>query len=209
MGRDTPLGLVLTNEEELFRAVVVLGSLSCSTHEMVEFRISRMNRMTSLQTTALDSRRANTGLLRDLPGGIPWDTVLGRAAIQDTPLTAMDLILQAQEQSIYTSWKPSCSGRDLHGWIRTSQLNSEIKEKYTRVGPRTGDPGGTTSVPEGCAATQKYGQAGKKRPTGISKFTKEKHRLPAPTPAVLRPGLDKPSPYNTRTPHFCLLSFLN
>ena len=89
-----------------------MSSLGCSSHEMVKFRISSgMNRTTSQQTAALDSRRADTDLFRDLLGGIPWDTVLGRTAVQDTQLIVMDHILQAQEQSISTFWKPSSGGR--------------------------------------------------------------------------------------------------
>lgn len=88
-----------------------MSSLGCSGHEMGEFRISRrVNTVSSLQSTALSSRRAGTGLFSDQLGGIPWDTVWGRTGVQETQLTVTDHALQAQEESISTFWKPSSGG---------------------------------------------------------------------------------------------------
>jgi len=48
------------------------GSLGCSDHEMVEFRILRGGSRPISRITALDFKRANFGLFKDLFGGIPW-----------------------------------------------------------------------------------------------------------------------------------------
>ncbi|GAB0206727.1 hypothetical protein GRJ2_003138300 [Grus japonensis] len=70
------LDLVLTNKEGLAGDVKVEGSLGCRDHEMVEFRILRGRSRAVSRITALDFRRANFGLFKDLLGTIPWDKVL-------------------------------------------------------------------------------------------------------------------------------------
>jgi len=47
------------------------GSLGCSDHDMVEFRILHGGSRTISRITTLDFRRANFGLYKDLLGGIP------------------------------------------------------------------------------------------------------------------------------------------
>ena len=47
------------------------GSLDCSYHEVVEFRILRGGSRTKSRTSAVDFRRINFDLLRDLLGRIP------------------------------------------------------------------------------------------------------------------------------------------
>ena len=75
------LDLVLTNKEGLVGNVKLKGSLGCSDHEMLEFKILRAARRTHSKLTILDFRRADFGLFRDLLGRVPWDTALeGRGA---------------------------------------------------------------------------------------------------------------------------------
>ncbi|GAB0210277.1 hypothetical protein GRJ2_003493500 [Grus japonensis] len=61
-----------THNERLVGDVKVGGSLVCSDHEMVEFRILRGRSRAISRITTLDFRRANFGLFRDLLGRIPW-----------------------------------------------------------------------------------------------------------------------------------------
>jgi len=69
------LDLVLT-KEGLVGSVKLKDSLGCSDHEMVEFQILRAERRVHSKLTALDFRRADFGLFRDLPSRVPWDKVL-------------------------------------------------------------------------------------------------------------------------------------
>ena len=48
------------------------GRLSCSDHEMVEFRILHGGSMGISRIKTLNFRRANFGLSKELLGGIPW-----------------------------------------------------------------------------------------------------------------------------------------
>jgi len=66
------LDLVLTNKEGLVGNVKVKGSLGCSDHDMVEFKILRTARRVRSMLNTLDFRRADFGLLRDLLGRVPW-----------------------------------------------------------------------------------------------------------------------------------------
>jgi len=69
--RSALLDLVLTNKEGQVEDVKVGGSLSCSDHEMVNFRILRGGSRAISMITTLDFRRANFGLFKELLGGIP------------------------------------------------------------------------------------------------------------------------------------------
>ncbi|GAB0187672.1 hypothetical protein GRJ2_001232500 [Grus japonensis] len=71
------LDLVLTNKEGLVGDVKLKGSLGCSDHEMVEFRILRAARRACSKLTALDFSRADTlassGIcLVEYHGTKPW-----------------------------------------------------------------------------------------------------------------------------------------
>ncbi|GAB0203206.1 mitochondrial enolase superfamily member 1 [Grus japonensis] len=75
------LDLVLTNKEGLVGDVKLKGSLGCSDHKMVEFKILRAARRAHSKLTTLDIRRADFGPFRDLLGRVPWDKALeGRGA---------------------------------------------------------------------------------------------------------------------------------
>ena len=52
--------------------VKVGGSLGCSDHDMVEFRILRGGSRAISRITTLDFGRAKFGLFKDLLGRIPW-----------------------------------------------------------------------------------------------------------------------------------------
>ncbi|GAB0182547.1 hypothetical protein GRJ2_000720000 [Grus japonensis] len=95
--RGAMLDLILTNKEGLVGDVKLKGSLGCSDHKMVEFRILRAARRACSKLTTLDFRRADFGLFRDLLGRIPWDKVLEGRGAQDSWLVFKGHLLQAQE----------------------------------------------------------------------------------------------------------------
>lgn len=76
-GRLCPLILnnttdVLTNKEVLVRNTKLKGSFGCSDHEMVVFKVNpwAVRKARSNLTTTLDYKRADLGLLRELPGRV-------------------------------------------------------------------------------------------------------------------------------------------
>ena len=78
---DAIRDLVLTNKEGLVGNVKLKGSLGCSDHEMVAFKILKAVRRVHSKLTTLDFRRADTGLFRHLLGRVPWEKALeGRGA---------------------------------------------------------------------------------------------------------------------------------
>ncbi|GAB0182280.1 hypothetical protein GRJ2_000693300 [Grus japonensis] len=72
MWRGAMLDLVLTNKEGLVGNVKLKGSLGCSDHEKVEFKILREVRRGHGKLTTLDFRRADFGLFRVLHRTKPW-----------------------------------------------------------------------------------------------------------------------------------------
>ncbi|KAK4832987.1 hypothetical protein QYF61_027011 [Mycteria americana] len=68
MSGGAMLDLVLTNKEGLVGNVKLKGSLGCSDHERVEFKILRALRRVHSKLTTLGFRRADFGLFRDLLG---------------------------------------------------------------------------------------------------------------------------------------------
>ena len=99
------LDLVLTNKEGLVGNVKLKGSLGCSDHEMVEFKILRAVRRVCSKLTTLRFRRADFGLFRDVLGRVPWEKALEGRRAQESWLIFKDHPLQAQEQYIPTKRK--------------------------------------------------------------------------------------------------------
>ncbi|GAB0178700.1 mitochondrial enolase superfamily member 1 [Grus japonensis] len=120
------LDLVLTNKEGLVGDVKLKGSLGCSDHEMVEFKILRAERKAHSKLTALDFRRADFGLFRDLLGRIPWDKALEGRGAQDSWLIFKGHLLQAQEQCIPTKRKSSKNTK------RPPWMNKELLDKVNQ-----------------------------------------------------------------------------
>ncbi|PKU48078.1 glycerol kinase [Limosa lapponica baueri] len=98
--REVMLDLVLSKKDGLVGNVKLKGSLGCSDHEMVEFKILRAARRVRSKLTTLEFRRADFGLLRDLLGKVTWEKVLKRRGVQESWLVFKDHLLQAQEQCI-------------------------------------------------------------------------------------------------------------
>ncbi|GAB0208733.1 hypothetical protein GRJ2_003339000 [Grus japonensis] len=122
MRRGAMLDLVLANKEGLVGDVKLKGSLGCSDHEMVEFKILRAVRRAHSKLTTLDFRRADFGLFRDLLGRIPWDKALEGRGAQDSWLIFKGHLLQAQERCIPTkrksgknAWRPAWMNKGTGG----------------------------------------------------------------------------------------------
>uniref|UniRef100_A0A8B9GCV8 Reverse transcriptase domain-containing protein n=1 Tax=Amazona collaria TaxID=241587 RepID=A0A8B9GCV8_9PSIT len=130
---EQPYGEDLTNREGLVGNVTLQGSLDCSDHEMVEFEILRTVRRACSKLTALDFKRADFGLLRNLLSKVPWDTALEGRGAQDCWLIFKAHLLQAQERCIPTRRKFSRRARR-PPWM-DKELLSKIrrkKESYKR-----------------------------------------------------------------------------
>ena len=121
--RGAMLDLVLTNKEGLVGNVKLKGSLGCSDHEMVEFKILRALRRAHSKLTTLDLRRADFGLFRDLLGRVPWDKALEGRGAQESWVIFKDHLLQAQERCIPTKRK---SGKNA---TRPAWMNKELLDK--------------------------------------------------------------------------------
>jgi len=77
------LDLVLIKKEGLVDDVKAGDTLSCSDHEMVEFRILCGGSRVISRITTLDFRRANFDLFKELLGEIPWARALEGRGVQD------------------------------------------------------------------------------------------------------------------------------
>ncbi|GAB0205919.1 hypothetical protein GRJ2_003057500 [Grus japonensis] len=125
--RGAMLDLVLIKKERLIGDVKLKGSLGCSDHKMVEFKILRTGRRVHSKLTVLDVRTADFGLFRDLLGGIPWGKALQGRGAQDSWLVFRDHLLQAQEQCMPTKRK---SGKNAQrpAWMN-KELLGKVKQK--------------------------------------------------------------------------------
>ncbi|GAB0176134.1 hypothetical protein GRJ2_000078600 [Grus japonensis] len=127
MRRGAMLDLILTNKEGLVGDVKLKGSLDCSDHEMVEFKILRAVRRAHSKLTTLDCRRADFGLFRDLLGRVSWDKALEGRGAQDSWLVFKGHLLQAQERCIPTKRK-SCRNTRRPPWMN-KELLDKLKHK--------------------------------------------------------------------------------
>ncbi|GAB0183916.1 mitochondrial enolase superfamily member 1 [Grus japonensis] len=125
--RGAMLDLILTNKEGLVGDVKLKGSLGCSDHKMVEFRILRAARRAHSKLNTLDFRRADFGLFRDLLGRIPWDKALEGRGAQDSWLIFKGHLLQAQERCIPTKRKSSKNTKR-PPWMN-KELLGKVKQK--------------------------------------------------------------------------------
>ncbi|GAB0180313.1 hypothetical protein GRJ2_000496600 [Grus japonensis] len=123
MRRGAMLNLVLTNKKGLVGNVKLKGSLGCSDHEMVEFKILRAARRVHSKLTTLDFRRADFGLFRDLPVRVPWHKSLEGRGTCESWLVFKGHLLQAQERCIPTKRKSDKNAR------RPAWMNRKFLDK--------------------------------------------------------------------------------
>ncbi|GAB0202872.1 hypothetical protein GRJ2_002752800 [Grus japonensis] len=133
--RGAMLDLIVTNKEGLVGDVKLKGSLGCSDHEMVEFKIVRTVRRAHNKLTTLDFQRADFSLFRDLLGRIPWDKALEGRGAQDSWLIFKGHLLQAQERCIPTKRKACMDEQGAPGQSQTK------KGSLQRVEARAGSLG--------------------------------------------------------------------
>ena len=125
------LDLILTNKEGLAEEVKAGSSLSCSDHEMVEFRILRGGSRAISRIKTLNFRGANFGLCKELLGGILWVRFLEGRGVQDGCLLFKHHFLCAQDQFIPLSKKSSKGGRR-PAWMSKELLAELTQEKGLR-----------------------------------------------------------------------------
>ena len=138
------LDLVPTNKEGLVGNVKLKGSLGCSDHEMVDFKILRAVRKVYSKLATLDFRRADFGLFRDLLGGVPGDTALEGRGTQESWLIFKDHLLQAQEQRMHPNKeevRQKCQDACMDKQGAPGQTQTQ-KGSLQRVEARTGSLGG-------------------------------------------------------------------
>jgi len=121
------LDLVLTNKEGLAENVKVRGRLGCGDQEMVEFRILHGGSRAISRIKILDFRRANSGLFKELLGGIPWIRALEGRGVQECWLLFKHHFLHAQEQCIPLRKKSSKGGR--RPALMKNELLAELRWK--------------------------------------------------------------------------------
>ena len=103
------------------------GSLGCSDHERVEFKILRAARRAHSKLTTLDFRRADFGLFRDLLYREPWYKGLEGRGAQENWLIFRDHLLQGQDGCVPTKRK---SGENTRrpAWMNRELLDN-VKHK--------------------------------------------------------------------------------
>jgi len=137
--RGAMLDLLLTHKEELVENVKLKGSLGCSVHEMVEFKILRAASRMHNKLTTWDFRRATFGLFVDLLSRAPWDKALEGRGAQASWSIFKDHFLQAQERFIPANRE---SGKKARRTCRDEQRalgqTLALKGSLQRVEARTG-----------------------------------------------------------------------
>ena len=122
MRKGAMLDFVLTNEEGLVSNVKLKGSLGCSDHKMVEFKILRVSKRVCSKLATLDFRRADFELFRELLGRVTWEKALEERRAQESWSVFKDHLLQAQKQCIPRKRKAGKNAR------RPPWINKEQKE---------------------------------------------------------------------------------
>jgi len=120
LSEGTLLDLVLTNKEGLVEDVKVGGRLGCSDHEAVEFRILCVGSRAISRIKTLDFRRANSGLFKELLGGIPWARALEGRGVRECWSLFKHHFLHAQEWCIPLRKKSTKGGK------RPAWMNKEL-----------------------------------------------------------------------------------
>ena len=148
------LDLILTNKEGLVGNVKLRGSLGCSDHEMMEFKILRAARKVHSKLTVLHFRRAGFGLFRDLSGRVPWDKALrGREAKKAGWYSR---ITSSKLRSNVTQ-KSESQAKSKEGWVKAQGAAGETQAKkgsLPKLEARTSSLGG---IQRNCLSSQGSG----------------------------------------------------
>lgn len=87
------------------------------------FEILRTERRAHSKLIILDSRRADFGLFKGLPGRVLWDGVL-----EESCVIFKDFLLQAQKQCFPTKKKPGKKSRKLV-WMNKDKQEDERRDR--------------------------------------------------------------------------------
>jgi len=93
------LDFVLTNKKGLVGNMKLKGRLGHSALETVEFKILRSARRVHSKLTALDFRRPDFRLFRDLLGRVPRDKGLEGRGTQESWVISKDHLLQSRSDA--------------------------------------------------------------------------------------------------------------
>lgn len=77
---------LLTSAEGITKLFKVGGDLGCNNYALVEFVITRNTGLAKSRVKTMKFKRANFHLFKEVPDGIPWETVLS-----DMPLVFLNL----------------------------------------------------------------------------------------------------------------------
>lgn len=91
------------------------GSPGITDHGMAEFKIPRAVRRACSKLIALDFKRADFGLFRDLLVKVTWKVTMEGRGAQEHWKIFKDHLLQAEEQCILTKKKTAKIPGGLHG----------------------------------------------------------------------------------------------
>lgn len=92
MRRGALLDFILTNEEGLIEDVKVKGSLGCYDHDKVECMILRGGSQAKSKMRALDFRRTDCDLFRNLLRRVPWYKALEGRGVQESWIVFKNLL---------------------------------------------------------------------------------------------------------------------
>jgi len=155
MSTGAMLDLVLTSKEGLVGNVKLKGSLGCSHHEMVDFKILRAARRAHSKLTTQRFGSEDVGLLRDLLSRVPWDKALVRRGaqerwfyIQGSPPPSTG-VMHPNKEKVREKCQEACMDEQ----VAPGQTPAQ-KESLQRREARTGGLGG---IQRNCPSSQGSG----------------------------------------------------
>ena len=124
--KDALLDLLFVSREGLVGDVMVGSCLSHSDHKMVEFKIFSVMRKKDNEVAALDFRRANVKLFRELFSRVPCESAVEGLGVHKCWSVFKEQLSEAQDQAVHLRHKSSKQGR------RPAWLNRELLMELQR-----------------------------------------------------------------------------
>lgn len=87
------------------------GCLGHTDNKVIKFKISVDRKKSASKTPALDMRRADFRLLRELVSKVPWENIFAGAGVHHCWSHFKHHLLRAQEQAILKYWESRMGGR--------------------------------------------------------------------------------------------------
>lgn len=140
----TQLDHILTNKEKLVEDLRARGSLGCSDHEMMKFRILQGGNKAKRRFTTLDFRRTGFHLLMDLLGRITWNMMLREEDTRRAVWFSRISFSRFHNSPVWCVGSQAMLAVGLHGWTRRFWQNPNIKKVADQGWKKgVGDSGGT------------------------------------------------------------------